>query len=97
MNAERQYLVLLAPIISEKSTLQQQKANQYTFRVVRDAKKSEVKAAVEALFQVKVLAVQTLNYDGKAKRMGRHQGRRSAWKKAYVRLADGNSIDFGNG
>ena len=97
MNNERQYLVLLAPVVSEKSTMQTQAANQYAFRVARDATKSEIKSAVEKLFQVSVLSVQTLNYDGKPKRMGRQQGRRSAWKKAYVRLAEGNSIDFGIG
>ncbi len=95
MNPERKYLVLFAPVISEKSTLVQQKANQYVFRVARDANKQEIKSAVEALFSVAVVSVQTLNYDGKVKRMGRHTGRRSAWKKAYVRLAEGASIDFG--
>ncbi|MBU2754018.1 50S ribosomal protein L23 [Acidithiobacillus sp. CV18-2] len=95
MNNERQFLVLLAPIVSEKSTMQTQAANQYAFRVARDATKSEIKSAVERLFQVNVLSVQTLNYAGKAKRMGRHAGRRSSWKKAYVRLAEGNSIDLG--
>lgn len=97
MNSERQYLVLLAPVVSEKSTMQTQAANQYAFRVARDATKAEIKSAVEKLFQVNVLSVQTLNYDGKPKRMGRHQVRRSAWKKAYVRLAEGNSIDLGIG
>ncbi|MCE5360465.1 50S ribosomal protein L23 [Candidatus Igneacidithiobacillus taiwanensis] len=95
MNSERQYLVLLAPVISEKSTIQTQTANQYVFKVARDATKAEIKSAVEKLFQVNVLGVQTLNYDGKPKRMGRQQGRRPAWKKAYVRLAEGNSIDLG--
>ncbi|MGC9129102.1 MAG: 50S ribosomal protein L23 [Acidithiobacillus sp.] len=95
MNPDRKYLVLLAPIISEKSTMVQQKSNQYVFRVARDAKKLEIKAAVEAMFRVDVLSVQTCNYAGKEKRMGRHVGRRPAWKKAYVRLADGASIDFG--
>ncbi len=95
MNPERKYLVLLAPVISEKSTLVQQGSNQYVFRVASDATKKEIKSAVESLFSVAVVSVQTLNYAGKVKRMGRHSGRRSAWKKAYVRVAEGASIDFG--
>ncbi|MCK9189714.1 50S ribosomal protein L23 [Acidithiobacillus sp.] len=95
MNAERKYLVLLAPIISEKSTMVQQQANQFVFKVARDSTKLEIKSAVEKLFEVQVLSVQTCNYTGKEKRMGSHIGRRSSWKKAYVRLAEGSSIDYG--
>ena len=95
MNAERKYLVLLAPIIREKSTMVQQQANQFVFKVARDSTKVEIKSAVEKLFEVQVLSVQTCNYMGKEKRMGRHVGRRSSWKKAYVRLAEGSSIDYG--
>ena len=94
MNPERKFLVLLAPVISEKSTLVQQH-HQYVFRVARDATKAEIKAAVQELFHVQVKGVQTCNYDGKEKRMGRFVGRRSAWKKAYVCLAAESSIDFG--
>ena len=95
MNAERKYLVLLAPVISEKSTMVQQQANQFVFKVARDATKREIRSAVEKLFEVQVLSFQTCNYLGKEKRVGRHLGRRSSWKKAYVRLAEGSSIDYG--
>ena len=95
MNAERKYLVLLAPLISDKSTMVQQQANQFVFKVARDATKREIRSAVEKLFEVQVLSVQTCNYLGKEKRVGRHVGRRSSWKKAYVRLAEGSSIDYG--
>ena len=95
MNVERKYLVLLAPLISEKSTMVQQQANQFVFKVARDATKREIRSAVEKLFEVQVLSVQTCNYLGKEKRVGRHVGRRSSWKKAYVRLAEGSSIDYG--
>lgn len=95
MNPERKYLVLHAPIVSEKSTGVTQQHNQYVFRVATDATKPEIKEAVEKLFNVKVLQVRTCNYYGKQKRVGRFMGRRSAWKKAYVSLASGDSIDLG--
>ena len=97
MNKDRIFLVLKAPLISEKASGVTEKYQQYVFKVATDATKLEIKKAVEALFDVKVRAVQTLNYDGKAKRFGRFSGRRSSWKKAYVCLMPGQSIDIGAG
>ncbi|MCS6945567.1 MAG: 50S ribosomal protein L23 [Sutterellaceae bacterium] len=94
MNTERLYQVLLAPIISEKSTMIGEKHNQVAFRVHPDASKRDVKAAVEHLFKVKVECVQILNQRGKAKRFGRTSGRRGSVRKAYVRLAAGQEINF---
>ena len=93
-NAERLMLLLLAPTVSEKSTFVGEKNNQYVFRVLPDATKPEIKAAVELMFKKKVLSVQVLNVRGKDKRVGRMLGRRRNWKKAYVRLAPGEEITF---
>ena len=86
--------VLVAPIVSEKATSVAEKHNQVLFKVLRDATKPEIKAAVELMFEVKVDAVQVVNVMGKAKRFGGRPGRRSDWKKAYVKLAQGQTIDF---
>jgi len=86
--------VLLAPHVSEKSALAAEKANQFVFRVRKDATKPDIKAAVELMFEVKVDAVQVVNVAGKAKRFGGRAGRRSDFKKAYVKLAQGQTIDF---
>lgn len=87
--------VLKAPIITEKGTLVSEKGNQVVFRVDRRATKQDVAAAVEKLFGVKVTSVRTLNTLGKAyRRMGRTIGRHGATKKAYVTLAEGQSIDL---
>jgi large subunit ribosomal protein L23 len=94
MNRERLTQVLEAPIVTEKSTMLQEQSNQVAFQVRRDADKREIKRAVEDLFNVDVLQVRTVNMKGKPKRFGRIQGRRSDWKKAYVRLAEGQYIDF---
>ncbi len=94
MNLERLYKVLLGPHISEKSTLAGEASNSYTFKVVPDATKPEIKAAVEQLFDVKVESVRTLVVKGKVKRTMRGTSKRKDWKKAYVRLAEGQSIDF---
>jgi large subunit ribosomal protein L23 len=99
MEKERLMKVLLAPQISEKSTFVGEKNNQYVFRVAADATKPEIKAAVELLFstkdkKVEVKAVQVANVKGKQKRFGRFDGRRRNWKKAYVRLAQGQEINF---
>jgi large subunit ribosomal protein L23 len=94
MNQERLYQVLLAPIVSEKSTMIGEKHNQFAFRVIQDATKTEVKAAVEMLFKVKVASVQILNEKGKEKRFGRFNGRRSDVRKAYVTLPKGEEINF---
>lgn len=97
MNLERLYKVLISPIISEKSTRAADMANQYVFRVLPDATKSEIGRAVELMFDVKVDRVQVLNVNGKRKRFGRREGVRSDWRKAYVRLQAGQDIDFGGG
>jgi len=94
MNMERLTRVLIAPVVSEKSTRVADKAHQVVFRVMPDASKSEIRAAVEKLFEVKVTAVTTANLGGKVKRFGQMIGRRSDWKKAYVTLAEGSNIDF---
>ncbi|AUH52702.1 50S ribosomal protein L23 [Chromobacterium sp. ATCC 53434] len=94
MNQERLLQVILAPIVSEKSTMIAEKNQQMAFRVAKDATKPEIKAAVELLFNVKVDGVSTVNVKGKVKRFGRSIGRRSDWKKAYVSLVEGQEIDL---
>jgi large subunit ribosomal protein L23 len=91
---ERLLQVLLAPIVSEKSTFIADKNEQVAFRVIQDATKPEIKAAVELLFKVQVESVQVLNVKGKVKRFGRFMGRRRNEKKAYVSLKPGQEIDF---
>jgi large subunit ribosomal protein L23 len=92
--ADRLHQVIIGPVISEKSTRVAEKANTAVFKVASDAEKSEIKQAVEKLFNVKVSGVRTLNVKGKVKRFGAYTGRRSDWKKAYVTLAEGQEIDF---
>lgn len=94
MNQERLMTVLLEPHVSEKATLATEQGNQVVFKVRRDATKAEIGKAVEMMFEVKVEAVQVAVAKGKAKRFGATLGRRSDWKKAYVRLAPGQTIDF---
>lgn len=91
---ERLMKVLLAPQISEKATHVAEKNEQVIFRVIPDATKPEIKAAVEMMFKVSVDSVQVANVKGKVKRMGRYVGRRNDWKKAYVCLAAGQEINF---
>jgi len=86
--------LLLSPHITEKTSLAMQNANTYSFRVLRDSTKPEIKAAVELMFGVKVAAVQTVNETGKSRRFGKVQGRTQDIKKAYVRLAPGQTIDY---
>jgi len=95
-NKEKLMGVLLAPHVSEKAALVTEQANQFVFRVRRDATKPDIKAAVELMFEVKVDSVQVVNAAGKTKnkRFGGRAGRRSDFKKAYVRLAAGQTIDF---
>lgn len=88
------YTILDVPRITEKTTLCQEKGNQVTFKVGKNANKAQIKAAVEKMFDVKVLAVQTVNVKGKIKRFGRTIGRRKDWKKAIVRLQEGQTVDF---
>ena len=91
---ERLMQVLIAPHVSEKAALAADKGNQVVFRVLRDASKTENKAAVELMFEVKVDDVRVVNVAGKTKRFGGRPGRRSDFKKAYVSLAEGQTIDF---
>ncbi len=91
---ERLMSVLVAPHVTEKTSLAMQNGNQYTFRVRRDAAKPEIKAAVELMFDVKVAGVQVVNEPGKLRRFGKTPGRTQNWKKAYVRLAPGQAIDY---
>ncbi|MBS0325367.1 MAG: 50S ribosomal protein L23 [Proteobacteria bacterium] len=93
-NSERLMTVLLAPVVSEKATLIADKHEQVVFRVMQDATKPEVKAAVELMFKVEVESVQMANVRGKEKRFGRFMGRRRNWKKAYVSLKPGQQINF---
>jgi large subunit ribosomal protein L23 len=86
--------VILAPVISEKSTFVADKNRQIVFRVDRSASKPEIKAAVEFMFKVEVQAVRVSNVRGKEKRFGQTLGRRSQWKKAYVSLKPGQEINF---
>lgn len=94
---ERLLQVLLAPQISEKATYIADKNEQVVFRVVNDATKPEIKAAVELLFKVEVDSVQTANVKGKSKRFGRFNGQRKGWKKAFVCLKAGQEINFVDG
>lgn len=94
INIERLMTVILAPVISEKSTMLADKNEQVAFRVMQDATKHEVKAAVELLFKVEVESVNVLNIKGKAKRFGKFMGRRNNVCKAYVCLKPGQQIDF---
>lgn len=93
-NQERLMQVILAPQISEKATMLADKYQQVIFRVVGNATKPEVKAAVELLFKVEVSGVQIANIKGKQKRSGRMIGRRKDWKKAYVSLKPGQELNF---
>ena len=86
--------VLLAPVISEKSTYVADKHNQVIFRVASDATKPEIKAAIELMFKVQVGSVKVVNVRGKGKRFGMFSGRRRHWKKAYVCLKPGQEINF---
>ncbi len=94
MNQERLMKVLVGPLVSEKSARLADAANQFGFKVVTDATKPEIRAAVEKLFSVKVTNVQVANMKGKRKRFGQSIGKRSDWKKAYVTLAEGQDINF---
>jgi large subunit ribosomal protein L23 len=93
-NETRLLQVILAPVISEKSTMLADKNSQVAFRVAPDATKPEIKAAVELLFKVQVKDVNVSNVKGKQKRFGRFMGRRDNWKKAYVCLQPGQELNF---
>ena len=91
---ERLMTILRGPHLSEKTTIVAEENNQVVFKVRVDATKEEIRQAVELLFEVTVDAVQIINCQGKIKRSGQNWGRRVAWKKAYVKLAEGSQIDF---
>ena len=98
-NSERLMTVLLAPVVSEKATMIADKHEQVIFRVVQNATKPEVKAAVELMFSkkdkpIEVMSVQIVKVKGKQKRFGQFNGRRRNWKKAYVCLKPGQEINF---
>ena len=93
-NPEQLMNVVLAPVVSEKSTFVADKNRQYVFRVADRATKPEIKAAIELMFKTKVDGVTVLNVRGKERRFGRVIGRKRSWKKAYVRLAEGQEINF---
>lgn len=97
MREERLLTVILAPHVSEKSTVSAETANTVVFKVAKDATKPQIKAAVEKLFEVEVEGVRTVNVKGKTKRTGARFGKRSDWKKAYVTLKEGADIDFVGG
>jgi large subunit ribosomal protein L23 len=86
--------VLLAPIVSEKSSIAADVDKRFVFKVQKVATKKQIKTAVELMFNVEVDSVQVLNVKGKVKRFGRALGKRSDWKKAYVKLKEGHDIDF---
>lgn len=95
MNKERLMETLRSPVISEKSTIAADINKQFVFEVAPDSTKPEIRKAVEMMFDVKVENVRVLNTKGKTKRAGNKLGRRKDIRKAYVRLAPGNDIDFG--
>ncbi|KAA3625063.1 MAG: 50S ribosomal protein L23 [Proteobacteria bacterium] len=94
MNQERLMQIVLRPHISEKTTMAADRNRQVVFQVDDTATKAEIKAAIEKMFEVKVESVQVVNVRGKVKRFGRTPGKRQNWKKAYVKLEEGNDIDF---
>lgn len=96
MNEERLLTILLAPHVSEKASQSSQGYRQYVFKVLPDATKTEIRKAVEHLFNVAVNSVRVLNVKGKSRRFGKTVGRTKAWKKAYVSLAKGQEIDVTN-
>ena len=94
MSKNRLYKVLLSPRVTEKTTRISDGSNHYVFQVIKDANKSEVKGAVEMLFDVNVESVRIVNVKGKNKSFRMRPGKRSDWKKAYVRVQEGQVIDF---
>ncbi len=86
--------IIIRPIVTERSALAESTENTYVFQVGESANKHEIRAAVESFFSVKVEDVRTVRVRGKFKRFGRFYGKRSNWKKAYVKLASGHSINF---
>lgn len=89
--------IIIRPLMTEKSMRQKEEHNAVTFQVRPDANKIEIRSAVESIFNVKVAEVRTASFQGKLKRMGRHQGRRPDWKKAIVTLRPGHKIELVEG
>lgn len=94
MNAERILMILREPHTSEKATVMADKYKQFTFKVLNTATKSEIKQAVEHMFNVKVKSVSVINVKGKKKRFKQLNGKRSDWKKAFISLHENYDIDF---
>ncbi len=94
MNESQARELLIAPVITEKGTVLQEKNNQYLFRVSPRANKIQIREAVEKIFKVTVTSVRTVTVHGKMRRMGRAQGRKPSWKKAIVTLKEGETIDL---
>ncbi len=94
MNQERLYKLILGAHVSEKTSALSEVANQYAFRVAKDATGPEIKEAVEKIYEVGVVDVRMINVKGKVKRNARGMSRSANWKKAYVRLEAGKEIDF---
>lgn len=88
------YDIIYQAIISEKGTILKDNENRYLFKVHLQANKIEIKKAIESAFDVKVINVKTINMKGKSKKLGRFEGRRSSWKKAIVKLKEGDSIEI---
>jgi large subunit ribosomal protein L23 len=86
--------IILKPLVTERSAVLESSQNTYVFQVGDNANKHEIKAAIESFFSVSVDDVRTVRVRGKYKRFGRHYGKRANWKKAYVKLASGHSINF---
>jgi large subunit ribosomal protein L23 len=91
------YDVIIRPLVTEKSNILKEKGNQISFEVNPKSNKIEIKRAVEEIFKVNVLEVRTMNFDGKRRRYGRYTGITSAWKKAVVKLKEGDKIEFFEG
>ena len=96
MNRERMYQVVRLPHVSEKTARLQAESNQYVFEVARDADKQEIRQAIEGLFDVNVSDVRVVNVKGKSKSFRMRPGRQKSWKKAYVRVQAGQSIEHLN-
>jgi large subunit ribosomal protein L23 len=90
------YDIIIKPIVTEKSMMAMEE-NKYTFKVRKDSNKTEIKKAIEELFNVDVVKVNTMNVKGKVKRLGRNEGKRADWKKAIVKLAPGSKIELFEG
>lgn len=94
MNQERMYKIILGAHISEKTAVIADQANQFAFKVIKDATGPEIKEAVEKIYEVAVKKVTVMNVKGKVKRTARGPSKKPSWKKAYVRLEAGHDIDF---